>query len=314
VSRTGHVIDSEFIEEEFISGFETVLSNSRHLPWPLEISRISQDDEHVLGYDGVLTSLVPFYVQFKRATYCRPAFNGTMAQDRIAKGLSTREGFFAFSLLKDKKSGEYLQHNALFRLSQGQRAAYVAPLFYTRQHLSAFKRLGSKWPWTYIDVDVHEAGVRRLYPMPNQRAFAKCITVPPHRVIADTEPSHHYSYLRTGSLCFHSEPEVPPSPPMLLSEFLDTVAESVFSVTDSKGPGVGMLMLLPELYGATWSNEAFRSFVKAYLLDMDLYPYSETTSVENWVFEQLRPAEILLLAERMLALDFNIIQYIVRRA
>jgi hypothetical protein len=310
---TGFVLEPEFIEEDFISSFEGVLSRATYSPWQLQISRISQDDEFRLGYDGVLTSLVPFYIQFKRASFFRPQFSGKIATQRVMKSLPTNHGFFAFSLHKDKRSRHYLQHNAMFKLSQHQRAAYLSPIFYKKQQLSDFKRLALTHPWSYHDIHVHDPIAADALVSRKSRAFRHCMTIPPHRLVNDREPSHFYSYDRSRNVCFHSDPEVPEQPAVSFYEFVDYIERAVLAGRDEISPARRLLKLLPELYDADWESRAFRTVVKTYLLELDMYPNERSPAVQKWVFDNLEDAEILLLIERMLLTDFNIVQYVAKR-
>lgn len=302
----------EFIEEDFISGLETALKGTFHPPWPLEISRVSQDVEHFLGYDGVLTSLIPFYIQFKRSYFCIPAYRGQLAKNRDHLELPTRRGFFNFALHKDKASKKFLQHNVLFQLSQHATAAYVAPLFYKKQQLTAFKRLTLDLPWRYEDSLIYDPALDGPRRIRHTRSFSHCITVPPHREVTDTSASHHYTFMRDGrSLCFHSEPEIPKISGKTLDQFLESLANRTLERINENSIG-WLLKVLPALYGTEWKNRTFRSMIKAYLLDLDLYPATQSPAVESWVFENLDGVDVLLLAKHMLMSDFNILQYVAK--
>ena len=109
----GEKTTPEFIEEDFISAIETAISRSYYYKNKfVEIKRISQADENVLGYDGVLNTIVPFYIQFKRSDFYSPNFNGQLTTERKELSLPVNRGFFAFALLR--KDNRYEQHNAIY--------------------------------------------------------------------------------------------------------------------------------------------------------------------------------------------------------
>lgn len=311
--RTGHIRKSEFTEEDFISGLETALSKACYSPWPLEISRVSQDAEHELGYDGFLNSLVPFYIQFKSADFCLPQFEGTSKQDRVTLGLPCQKGFFRFKLHKDKTTKKYDQHNALFKLACTERAAYIAPTFYRKPQLTAFKQMAITAPWSYHDYMIYDFPLHRDIPTRSSRAFAHCMTIQPHREITDTEPSHYYSYVESGFVAFHSDPERVEKGVQPLSRFLGYVGEAVFEGRNQSIPVRDRLLkLLPKLYGLTWESKGFLAIVRSTLIDLDLFPHTRSTNIQKWVFEVLGLNHILLLVESMLLEDFNIIQYVAK--
>ena len=106
--NVGHKRLPEFIEEDYISAIETAISRCTYPRYFVEISRISQDEESTLGYDGVITTLVPFYIQFKRSTFHTPQFQGKTAKDRSACGFSNRYGFFSFTFHRNRNSKKYV--------------------------------------------------------------------------------------------------------------------------------------------------------------------------------------------------------------
>jgi hypothetical protein len=306
----GNIRKPDFIEEEFISGFETILARAQYPTWQLEITRISQSEENLLGYDGILNSLVPFYIQFKRSFFYLPQYNGELKVGRRDKSLPTERGFFGFSLLRDKKSKEFLQHNALFRLSETNSAAYVAPMFYKRERLKDFKRMDLRLPWSYQDLLVYESYVANSFPFKNTKSFKDCATVPPHKLIENhEEPSHHYTYTANGDLCFHSDPEIPEEPMSTFYDFISSIERSV-AMKRRNGDTVRKLIdLLPELYGFSWGDQSFDSIVESYLSDLGLDTSWQSSFVQKRV-NDLDEFSSLLLLEEMLYRDFNIVQYV----
>lgn len=310
---TGNIRKPEFIEDDFISGLETAVSKSWHPPWPLEISRVSQDAEHTLGYDGVLTSLVPFYIQFKASYFCLPQFTGATTGQRNDLGLPTNRGYFRFKLHKDKKTKRFDQHNALFKLGRSQRVAYVAPMFYKKQQLTAFKQMSMRLPWAYDDYMIFDHPRRRNFSIRSSRAFARCITIQPHREIEDKEASHYYSFSDDANAGFHSKPENVGRGVQSLSQFLTYIAEAVFENRDRNIPiRDSLLKNLADVYDSTWENRAFLATIRSALLDLDLYPQKRKPNVREWVFDTLELHHVLLLTESLLQDDFNIVQYLAK--
>lgn len=182
------IIDADFIEEDYISAVETMISRSAyaHNKKFIEISRISQDQERGLGYDGVLTAIVPFYVQFKRSQFYTPAYSGKLSKDRQKVfGKPLNSGFLAFKLHRDRHTQMYEQHNAMWKLSQYSSAAYVAPLFYKKRDLTALKQREVDLPWEYRQLKVRDRVFRMGYPLKAVRTFKDSIVVIPHREVKD---------------------------------------------------------------------------------------------------------------------------------
>ena len=81
--KHGEMMFSEFIEYDLISAIETGLKRTfccRHRL--IEISRISQSDVNELEYEGVITTIVPLYIQFRRFF----SFNETSQDNCLLKG------------------------------------------------------------------------------------------------------------------------------------------------------------------------------------------------------------------------------------
>lgn len=306
----GNIRKPDFIEEEFISGFETILARAGYPRWQLKIKRISQSEENLLGYDGILNSLVPFYIQFKRSSFYLPQYDGKLKTGRDDKSLPTGRGFFGFSLHRDKKSEEFLQHNALFRLSEINKAAYVAPMFYKRERLEEFKSMDLRLPWSYQDLLIYESNVANSFPFKNARSFKDCATVPPHKLIEKhAEPSHHYTYTADGNLCFHSDPEIPKEPMSTFYDFINTIERSVAAKERNSNSLRKLIDLLPRLYGLSWENLSFDSFVGSNLSDLGLDTSRQSSPIRERV-NALDEFSSLLLLEEMLYRDFNIVQYV----
>jgi len=206
LKRQGEKVIPDFTEDEFISALETSLNRTfyyRHKN--IEISRISQSDENKLGYDGVLTTIVPFYIQFKRSDFYTPRFKGRLLTERQKVDLPTEKGFYGFDLLK-KKDG-YGQHNIMYKLSQNAKAAYVAPMFYKKADLTKMKYSSDNDIITYFsDITIKNYGLEFQYDFSRILLFKETITIPPHYEVTDNEISHHYTYCREKRVGFHSEP------------------------------------------------------------------------------------------------------------
>jgi len=304
----------EFIEEDYISAIETAFTRCTYPNYFIEISRISQDDENDLGYDGVITSLVPLYVQFKRSTFHTPQFHGRTAHQRTSCGFQNRSGFFSFNLHKDRNSKRFDQHNTLYTLSQVARAVYAAPLFYKRSDLSQFKEQSRLYPWRYEDVLILDASLPgRVFAFPRMRVLFDSITIPPHAPITDRAASHEYSYTRNGDICFHSEPTPFDTPVKSLHDFILEVVQSVFDKDRHHfDDGRMVFEIIPDLYHANWRSRNFKSMLKSYLVGIDKIPSTWTGDIHEYIFRELDTADRFLLLEALLLQDFSIVQYVLR--
>lgn len=202
-------IPSEFLEEDFVGAFEVVLSNlvygASHRP--IELSRISRQDEESLGYDAKAHFIVPLYIQFKRSSFHPPRSTSEVIRGRDDLRLPTNRGVFSFPLHRSNSTGRSDQHNALYKLLRsGKRAMYVAPLFYKREHLRAFKRNTKSMFAKGVVVHDTQAGARYPFFVGSLRSFSDAISFPPHRIQGDSKP-HRYSYDASHKIAFHSDPE-----------------------------------------------------------------------------------------------------------
>jgi hypothetical protein len=310
--KSGHKRFPEFIEEEYISAIETLLSRSKYPRYSIEITRISQDEEKEFGYDGLITSLVPFYVQFKRSIFHTPQFNGKTAKDRTLCGYKNERGFFSFALHKDRNSGRYEQHNALYALSQKAKAAYVAPLFYRRNRLSELKNALVISPWHYRDVVIIDLNFKMKYmPFKRVRILKDSITIPPHREINDRLPSHEYTFTKNGEICFHSEP-IPLDIPM--KNFIDFIQELLESIIHNPkiDDGRWIFEILPELFRTNWKSRVFKAMIRSYMVKIDLITEGWRGDLQNLILEKMDNISRFLLAESILENEFGIKQYLVK--
>jgi hypothetical protein len=312
--NVGHKRLPEFIEEDYISAIETAISRSVYPPYFVEISRISQDEENDLGYDGVITTLVPFYVQFKRSTFHTPQFHGKTAKDRESCGYANRNGFFSFTLHKDRNSKKYDQHNALISLSQHAKAAYAAPLFYKRSQLSRLKEWAGTYPWHYKDITIIDSG-KLTVPVSFRkvRVLMDSITFPPHAPIFDHLSSHEYTFSRNGDLCYHSEPQPVDAPRITLQEFVeDTVMNAFNQEQPDFDDGRWLFKFMPEFFHADWRSRSFKGTIKSYLVELDLLSATWNGNIFNFVIEDMDTRGRFLLAEALMQSEFGISQYILK--
>jgi len=296
----------DFIEEDFISAIETALNRSVYYhDKSIEISRISQADENELGYDGILNTIVPFYIQFKRSDFYSPQFKGQLTTDRKNVTLPVDRGYFAFELLR--KNNKFEQHNAMFKLSQQNKAAYVAPMFYKSNDLSKLKSQAKEiLPLHYDDIFFYHPIHGRHTTLRNLLLFKKSITIPPHDIINDNNASHHYSYSRDNKIGFHSDPiNLENSKAQNFYYFIQEVFNQ--QERESKSKIESNYNLLPELFGFEKNTSDFIAILEASINRISIVD-SETTI--SSIIEQLDTIDKLVILEDILYHYFNIRQFI----
>jgi hypothetical protein len=306
----------EFIEDDFISAIETVVSHATYPHYFVEISRVSQDEEKDLGYDGVLTSLVPFYLQFKRSIFYLPQFRGKIARDRANCGHRNTNGFFSFTLHKDRSTKGYDQHNKLYVLSQRSRAAYVAPLFYKKQSLTRYKSSVPPFAWSFADLEiVPVTALHMRLSFCNLRILHETMTFPPHAAITDHLPSHEYTYTHNGDICFHSKAISLNLPRKTLHDVIvEVIRQLVGSKTQSFDDGRIAIKLLAEIFNAKWGSRSFRSMVKSYMVDLDILPSTWQGDLLHFLLEKAGTMERFLLLEAILWGELRVAQYVAKRS
>jgi hypothetical protein len=302
----GEMTTPDFIEEDFISAIETALNRSIYYrDKMIEIRRISQADENELGYDGVLNTIVPFYIQFKRSYFYSPHFKGQLSTQRKNVSLPIDKGFFAFELLR--KSKKYEQHNAMFKLSERNKAAYVAPMFFKSAELSKLKFQSEEiLPNYYDDIFFYHPSHHRHIAFQNIFLFKKSITIPPHALINDNNVSHHYSYSIDKRVGFHSEPiNLENSRSQSFYYFIQEVFNQ--QARESKNIIDNNYNLLPILFGLESNSEDFGSILEASIRRISII---DSNSNIKSIIEQLDAIDKLLIVEDILYQYFNIRQFI----
>lgn len=306
LTKTGQKTTPDFIEEDYISAIETCLNRSIYFRnKSVEIRRISQANENELGYDGVLNTVVPFYIQFKRSDFYSPSFTGRLTTDRQTVSLPVNRGFFAFELLR--KNNKFDQHNAMYKLSQNCKAAYVAPMFYKSGDLSQMKFQGEDFlPIYYDDVFIHDPHYRRRITAKNVVLFKRSITIPPHGLITDNNPSHHYSYSRDNKIGFHSDPiNLKNSKSQSLYYFLQDVSNQQREKTDSLIDA--NYKLLPELFDLESNSSEFRSILETSIKRISIV--ESQLSIDSLI-KEFDTLDKLIILEDVLYHYFNIRQYV----
>lgn len=309
IKRQGEQLIPDFTEEDLICGFGTVVDKAMYPSSFVEISRISQQDEKEIGYDGVLTSIVPFYLQFKRSSFFTPSFRGKLMCDRRNFKLSTKRGFFGFSLHLNK-NGESEQHNVLFELSKRYKAAYIAPMFLKKTQLTEYKMQALKYAWIYDDVFIFDSEIDDLY-LYRVKFFDKLVTIPPHKLISDRFVTHQYSFSSDNEICFHSEPElIKAEGKVTFNAFLHSILSNENLEVNLAEHANNMISLLPKFLTLEFESEPFR-FV---LTDSAIYNGIFSDKILKMervadIIKQLTPYMKLAIVEDILKRYFGIIQY-----
>lgn len=302
----GEKTTPDFIEEDFISAIETSINRSVYYrEKSIEIRRISQADENELGYDGVLNTIIPFYIQFKRSVFYSPHFKGQLLFHRKSVSLPVDKGFFAFELLRKNK--KYDQHNAMFKLAQQNKAAYVAPMFYKSSDLSKLKSQAKEvLPLYYDDIFFYHPLHRRNITLRNVLLFKKSITIPPHALINDNNASHHYTFCRDNKVGFHSEPiNLENSKSQSFYYFIQEVFNH--PERESKRTIESNYNLLPELFGIDKNSDEFVSILEASIKRISTV--DSDVNIKS-IIEQFDSIDKLLILEDILYQYFNIRQFI----
>lgn len=305
LKRIGEKVVPEFIEEEFISAIETAINRSYYFrDKAVGIQRISQSDENELGYDGVLGTIVPFYIQFKRSDFYSPNFSGKLTQDRTKVGLKTDHGYFAFELLRKNKN--YDQHNAMYLLSQRSKAAYVAPMFYKRHDLDRLRSESVKFlPLSYDYIHFYRPDLERIMALGGTLLFKKTITIFPHAPINDQNASHHYSYCRANYVGFHSDPiNLQEGSSTNMRYFLRDV---IYQSDQRKEEVKTNFELLPELFNIESNSSEFQDILTSSINRISIVEQDEDAYE---LLEKLSDFDKLLIMEDILFHYFNIRQYV----
>lgn len=299
--RNGEKIKPDFTEDEFICALETSLNRSNYYrDKEVEISRISQADEHILGYDGIVTGVVPFYVQFKRSDFYTSEFKGKLLKDRKSLNIPFDKGFFGFEFLK--KNNSYEQHNIMYKLSQKAKAVYVAPLFFKKHDLSRMRFWDqSRPPVFYEDLSMTSLG-RSLVSFKNMRLFRETITIPPHAEVKDKAVSHHYSYCKGRKIGFHSDPvNLGDSGSQTLSEFLEDIVSLEFGNSEEVVNEV--YNQIPSFFNLRADEEDFQEILRSSIERVALVGNIEASDAKFSIFDKL------LVIEDILSSYFDIKQF-----
>lgn len=322
MTRSRTQVSSDFIEDEFISAIERALGNSIWYPSTVEISRISQRQEGILGYDGVLTTMVPYYIQFKVPTYFTPKFSGKLYSDRKSLNIKDKKGFLAFKIRLDPKSKEFDQHNALHVLSLGskRKAVYVCPKFYKRKQLTDLKKRKHNFPWQYGDIEILDIDKRfpaKSIVFNNFKIFSSSITIPIHKKITSKGKSHSFSFNDINETVFHSNPEqINEQPVVEFSEYLsglvkEAITEPTFEQGGHEKVANNLIGQIPQLFKMKWRSSILREILYSELLFLGS-DFNPKRSLERELMN-LQMFEKLIFFEVILRKYFNIHQYFILR-
>ncbi|PEK60050.1 hypothetical protein [Bacillus wiedmannii] len=315
IKKSGEIIIPDFIEEEFICAMERYFSNSTVYPKNKElikITRISQSKERERGYDGIITSIIPFYVQFKRSNFLTPKSTSKLITDREGVSLNTKQGVYCFPLHKNEL--EFNQHNTLYNLANHshfkKKVFYAAPLFFRRNKLDDLRR-GDEYAYRYRNYEIYDSMDHKYYNVERIPMFKNVMTIPPHKLVNKGSESHNYSFTKEGEVCFHSNPERYPENfiAQTLGDFLSSLNNEE-PITEISNYADYVIKLLPEIFGLKFNTPKFKSLITTSInrsLNFELNNESDSTEK---ILTQLTPLDKLVIFEDVLKHHFNIHQYI----
>jgi hypothetical protein len=221
-------------------------------------------------------------------------------------GWADPQGIFKFALHRDKRTGDFDQHNALFRLLERRKqATYVAPLFYRRTRLKQFRsngrRAGPAWSVDAAHIkDTHDGSVSKRIRV---RSFEDFISIPPHRFVKNAGSSHWYSYDHHRRVCFHTDPEPLEEVQSDLSRFISRIAaeEEFQPLSRFAATAWGDLLAV---YDRSRSSTLFERRIQNAVFEVLGYQAK---------FATLDPVDTFRVLESVLKSDFNVIQYLAVR-
>lgn len=301
---------SEFDEKNLATLIEFYLARSHFHAYGPEVIQITQRLERGAGFDAVVTTLVPFYCQFKRASFYPPGCNSNLAETRASVGFDDRSGFYAMSLHRHHKSRSSEQQNNLYELSKRFKTAYVAPKFY---RANVFRRLKNEYrdfgyPWRYEALVLTEERYS-MVPFDRIRMFHGLISIPPHKYVEDTN-AHHYTYNSQHQVCFHSDPE-----PLFdgggqsFVGFLQNVSEAAMEGHTPQQIAKVQAGLLPELFQVSERSPRLGAIVE-HSIQRVLDPGYERWQGGLAAFKDLEPMEAIWVFGDILSEHLGINQYL----
>jgi len=294
---------SEFIEEDFISALNAVLSHFSIKN--LRIDRISQAEEAKKGYDGTLKLRKLIYIQFKRSDYYFGNGKSKIEKGREQLGFFNNRGFFSFKLLK-KGNGPlcYNQHNQLWNLGRNNDAFYCAPLFYKKKDLSKFNFTFYPNLPKREKLEIHENNIMPFCFSP-QFMIDNTIFIKPHKEITDTQP-HSYSYDKSRKIVFHSDCEKA-NFGIKLSQYINTISK-LLEMKKIEFKKIDFISIYNSLREYSYN---FIEDIPTELLIYFNYLYGTNYSISDFnnLLNKMDTFELGSILEYFLKDNFNIYQY-----
>ena len=277
------LIKSEFKEMQYQSYLEYVFRHDFQNDNRFSIDYC--DDERNLGYDMLIQTFIPIYLQIKRSDYFPQNDHSKIMCKRRELNLNDVGGAYSFQLHVDALDNEYNQHNLLVDLNKNNcYARYIAPLFYEKsvlEKLSYAKESLLYWePFVYRCLKDYE-DLDSFYYWRDYFRNDMSITVLPHKkVFKEVGCVHKYVFNREGYISFHSEPEMLEESGVLLAEFLSEIKTKMLDIG-----GVDFDTILDTLMNAVknsifmgneGSNEIRIRYENSFLINLFFEIFGET--------------------------------------
>lgn len=202
-------ITSEFSEAQYQSYIESCFINDFRGNNEFDIHYFSGVDERLRGYDILVNTYIPIFLQMKRSDFFfNDSRNIDMVNRKNVLGFIDNPGAYVFHLHLDSKTKDYLQHNLLVDLSNDfNYVRYIAPNFVNYDLLMKLKYRIDSIYWNSIHQNTLSFGINNL-TWRDYFYFPHSILIKPHLRQTKVVGVHHkYFFNKQRQISFHSEPE-----------------------------------------------------------------------------------------------------------
>jgi hypothetical protein len=301
----------DFSEDDLLQSAEKFINGAYYPKYDVQLCRMSRMHLSDIGINGELVSAVPFYFNYRTASFV-PRFSSARIHDERTTGGFSESELYCFTATADPDTLEYRTHNALVRLSRNETAGYAVPLFYRRWTLTMLRRNLQPHLWHQDDeISGEDSALKNKSHSLNSPLLREIAVISPDTEIEKAEARNYICYNRIGELSFHHDgsAERISQNRLLMGEHVSHILSLQSEERTLVQCAGSMIESVPELFGQSWQSRKMKSIVEDAVFEcIDENELPAHSSAQK-ALARLTVQDQLIVIEKLLKNHFGIVQY-----
>ncbi len=304
-------ITGDITEHEFIHSLGLYINRAYYPHRKCEIGRVGSLDMDSRTGPLSVKSVLPFFLCCRTTSFIPSKSNSHILDVHRERGNRYNQGVFFFTPHYSFSSAAFEQHNALQSLSRLFSSWYCVPMLYSRKQLRIMQNLRLMNPLQYGDSSIiTETGEKRKAVLSEIPLLKNVMLFSPHADIDRDEFPCTYSVTADGAVLYRGNDAVMDAGTgVTFQQFIHDMLRNEASGVSLESYVEQVFDYIPDVFGTSWSSRTLKSVVQQTVDEIVQLNDRAGQSFKHQV-EELGMYEKLVLVDKLLSRNFNIIQYL----